>query len=54
LRPRGLKANPIIFSQQRDGTFTDVSEKAGVSDKDGFYGFTATFVDINNDERSTW
>jgi hypothetical protein len=26
-----------------------VSEKAGVSDKDHYYGFTGTFVDINND-----
>jgi hypothetical protein len=48
--PRGLKGEPDhLFHNNGDGTFTDVSEKAGVSDKDGFYGFTATFVDINND-----
>jgi enediyne biosynthesis protein E4 len=34
-----------------DGTFTDVSAKAGVSDPDHYYGFTAIFVDVNNDGR---
>jgi hypothetical protein len=48
--PRGLKGEPDhLFHNNGDGTFTDVSEKAGVSDKDTYYGFTATFVDINND-----
>jgi enediyne biosynthesis protein E4 len=48
--PRGLQGEPDhLFHNNGDGTFTDVSEKAGVSDKDHFYGFTATFVDINND-----
>jgi enediyne biosynthesis protein E4 len=28
-----------------------VSVKAGVSDPDGFYGFTAIFVDVNDDGR---
>jgi len=44
--PRGLAANAIPFSQQRDGTFTDVSEKAGVSDPQGFYGLASVFVDV--------
>src|SRR6202035_705899 len=30
-------------------TFTDVSEKAGVADKPGYYGLGAVFADINND-----
>jgi enediyne biosynthesis protein E4 len=48
--PRGLQGEPDhLFHNNGDGTFTDVSEKAGVSDKAHFYGFTATFVDINND-----
>jgi enediyne biosynthesis protein E4 len=48
--PRGLKGEPDhLFHNNGDGTFTDVSEKAGVSDKKGYYGFTAVFVDVNND-----
>jgi hypothetical protein len=48
--PRGLPGEQDhLFHNNGDGTFTDVSVKAGVSDKDGYYGFTATFVDINND-----
>jgi hypothetical protein len=38
-----------LFHNNGDGTFTDVSEKAGVSDKNRYYGFTGVFVDINND-----
>jgi len=48
--PRGLKGEPDhLFHNNGDGTFTDVSEKAGVGDKPGYYGLTALFVDINND-----
>ena len=48
--PRGLKGEPDhLFHNNGDGTFTDVSAKAGVADKSGYYGFTAAFVDINND-----
>jgi hypothetical protein len=48
--PRGLKGEPDhLFHNNGDGTFTDVSEKAGVSDKDAYYGFTSVFVDLNND-----
>jgi enediyne biosynthesis protein E4 len=48
--PRGLPGEPDhLFHNNGDGTFTDVSAKAGVSDPDAFYGFTAIFVDINND-----
>jgi hypothetical protein len=50
--PRGLKGEPDhLFHNNGDGTFTDVSVKAGVSDPDAYYGFTAIFVDINNDGR---
>jgi hypothetical protein len=50
--PRGLKGEPDhLFHQNVDGTFTDVSVKAGVSDPGAYYGFTATFVDVNNDGR---
>jgi len=48
--PRGLQGEADhLFHNNGDGTFTDVSEKAGVSDKARYYGFTAVFVDINND-----
>jgi enediyne biosynthesis protein E4 len=50
--PRGLKGEPDhLFHNNRDGTFTDVSEKAGVADKQGLYGLTAVFADVNNDGR---
>ena len=48
--PRGLKGEPDhLFHNNGDGTFADVSEKAGVADKPGYYGLGALFVDINND-----
>lgn len=48
--PRGLLGEPDhLFHNNGDGTFTDVSVHAGVSDPDRFYGFTAVFVDVNND-----
>lgn len=48
--PRGLKGEPDhLFHNNGDGTFTDVSEKAGVADKPGYYGLGTVFADINND-----
>jgi hypothetical protein len=48
--PRGLKGeHDHLFHNNGDGTFTDVSEKAGVTDPNGYYGFTSVFVDLNND-----
>ncbi|MGA2569654.1 MAG: CRTAC1 family protein [Terracidiphilus sp.] len=48
--PRGLKGEPDhLFHNNGDGTFSDVSEKAGVADSPGYYGLTSLFVDINND-----
>jgi hypothetical protein len=48
--PHGLQGEPDhLFHNNGDGTFTDVSVKAGVSDPGAFYGFTAIFVDVNND-----
>ena len=48
--PRGLAGEPDhLFHNNGDGTFTDVSEKAGVADKNRYYGFTSVFVDVNND-----
>jgi hypothetical protein len=48
--PRGLKGEPDhLFHNNGDGTFTDVSEKAGVADKNAYYGLSSAFVDVNND-----
>ncbi len=48
--PRGLKGEPDhLFHNNGDGTFTDVSVKAGVSDPNAYYGLTAVFADLNND-----
>jgi hypothetical protein len=48
--PRGLKGEPDhLFHNNGDGTFTDVSEKAGVSDKNTYYGLASLFIDVNDD-----
>jgi len=50
--PRGLKGeSDHLFHNNGDGTFTDVSEKAGVADKSGYYGLTSVFVDVDGDGR---
>jgi hypothetical protein len=38
-----------LFHNNGDGTFTDVSAAAGVSDPKGYYGFASTFVDVDDD-----
>jgi hypothetical protein len=48
--PRGLEGeHDHLFHNNGDGTFTDVSQKLGVSDPDAYYGLGALFVDVNND-----
>jgi len=48
--PRGLKGeHDHLFHNNGDGTFTDVSAKAGVADGPGYYGLTSLFVDLNGD-----
>jgi len=48
--PRGLQGEPDhLFHNNGDGTFTDVTVKAGVEDKDRYYGFTAIFVSLKGD-----
>ena len=48
--PRGLKGEPDhLFHNNGDGTFTDVSEKAGVADKNAYYGLSSLFIDVNDD-----
>ncbi len=49
--PHGLPGEADhLFHNNGDGTFTDVSEKAGVSDAKGrYYGLASLFIDVNND-----
>ncbi len=48
--PRGLPgAEDHLFHNNGDGTFTDVSVKAGVSDPNRYYGLGTVFADVNND-----
>jgi enediyne biosynthesis protein E4 len=50
--PRGLEGEPDhLFHNNGDGTFTDITAKAGIVDKDKYYGFTAIFVSLNGDGR---
>ncbi len=48
--PRGMKGSPdSLYHSNRDGTFTDVSAKSGVSDPEHRYGLTAIWSDFDND-----
>jgi hypothetical protein len=48
--PRGLQGeHDHLFHNNGDGTFTDVSAKAGVTDPNGYYGLSSVFADFNND-----
>jgi enediyne biosynthesis protein E4 len=49
--PRGLPGEgDTLYHQQPDGTFEDVSVKAGVNDPEKFYGFSSAFVHVNDDK----
>ncbi len=48
--PRGLRGAPdTLYHNNRNGTFTEVSKQAGVSDPDLRYGLTAVWSDFDND-----
>jgi hypothetical protein len=50
--PRGLRgAGDSLFHNNGDGTFTDVSKSAGVSDPNGYYGLGVLWADFNNTGR---
>jgi len=50
--PRGLPAGiNILYRNNGDGTFTDVSDSSGISKPRGHYGFTALSGDFDN---NTW
>ena len=46
--PRGLKgAGDSLFHNNGDGTFTEVSRQAGVSDPPGYYGMGVIWSDLD-------
>ena len=48
--PRGLPGAPDhLFHNNHDGTFTDVTSQAGVTDKKGLYGFGVAWFDMDDD-----
>ena len=48
--PRGLPgAGDSLFRNNGNGTFTDVSKKAGVDDMSGHYGLGVTWTDFDDD-----
>jgi hypothetical protein len=48
--PRGLPlAHNVLYHNNGDGTFTDVSEKAGILKPGGRYGLGVATADFNND-----
>ena len=48
--PRGLKGLPDkLYHNSGNGTFTEVSKRAGVDDAEGRYGLTSFWSDFNND-----
>src|SRR5882762_3244354 len=49
--PRGLPGeSDTLYRQKPDGSFEDVSVKAGVNDPQKYYGFTSAFVHANDDK----
>ncbi|MGB8508799.1 MAG: CRTAC1 family protein [Pyrinomonadaceae bacterium] len=49
--PRGLKGDhDTLYHQKADGAFEDVSDKTGVNDAPGYYGFSSAWVHVNDDD----
>lgn len=49
--PRGLRGEQdTLYHQKQDGTFEDVSVKAGVNDPQRYYGFSSAFVHVDEDD----
>lgn len=50
--PLGYRGAPnALYRNNGDGTFTDVTDKAGVADKRRYFSFQAVFEDFDNDGR---
>jgi hypothetical protein len=49
--PRGLKGETdTLYHQKSNGTFEELSVKAGVNDPEKYYGFSSGFVHVNEDD----
>jgi enediyne biosynthesis protein E4 len=49
--PRGLPGKgDTLYHQKPDGTFEDLSAKAGVNDPQKYYGFTSAFIHADDDK----
>ena len=49
--PRGLPPEmDLLYRNRGDGTFEEISQKAGVSDEKRYYGLGAIWADYDNDE----
>jgi hypothetical protein len=50
--PRGFRGAPhALYRNNRDGTFREVTEEAGVANKENYYGLGVLFQDLDNDGR---
>ncbi len=50
--PRGMQGErDHLFHNNGDGTFTDVSQRAGVSDNSRYYGLSSLFVRLRSNKR---
>ncbi|MGH9371704.1 MAG: CRTAC1 family protein, partial [Vicinamibacterales bacterium] len=50
--PRGLRGAPDhLFRNNGDGTFTDTTRQAGVTDSKNLYGFSVAWFDLDDDGR---
>ncbi|CAN5721242.1 MAG: CRTAC1 family protein [Pyrinomonadaceae bacterium] len=48
--PKGLPTDiNLLYHNNGDGTFSDVSDKSGIAKVEGRYSMTATTIDFNND-----
>lgn len=48
--PKGLPgARDVLFRNNRNGTFTDISQKAGIHDSEKLYGFQPVWTDFDLD-----
>lgn len=51
--PRGFRGAPhALYHNNHDGTFTDVTEQAGVANKESYFGLGVLFQDLDGDGRA--
>jgi hypothetical protein len=50
--PRGFQGAPhSLYRNNRDGTFREITEEAGVTNKENYYGLGVLFQDLDGDDR---